>query len=278
MTVTTLYDGEIRREVTEDYIRNASLEDLQTSLEEAFLPTTHFNNPYTFTAVEIDGRHILIDAGTGDLLAPSIDDGARAMAAAGLDPNAVELVVLTHFHPDHVGGIADADGRPTFPNAVVLFPEVEYAFIHNDQAVSALPATMQDFAAAARAKLSAYGDALRLFADGEILAPGIRASASPGHTPGHMSVVLESEGEILIVVGDAITYPALFVPNPGWHVVFDADGPRAEATRRDLLRRAQTSCARVIGTHFPFPSIGRIFVRNGRFAYVPEQWTNALGG
>lgn len=274
--MTSLYDGEIRREVTEAYVRNATLEQTQAALADALLPTTYFNNPYTFCALEIDGRLILVDTGTGDLLAPSIDEGDRSMRAAGLERRDVDLLIITHRHPDHLGGLTDATGVPRFPNARVLFPEAEQQFIQNDAAVAGLPEMMRSFVAAARTKLAAYGDAVQLYADGAELAPGVTAHATPGHTPGHMAIVVESGAETLLLVGDAITYPALFVSNPGWHVIFDGDGPRAAQTRLDLLSRAASSGARVLGTHFPFPSIGRIALRGPAFAYVPERWSSLL--
>lgn len=272
--VTTLYDGELRREVTDGYVRNASLADLQDALTDALLPPTHFNNPYTFTAIETGGQRLLVDTGTGGSFVPTINDGPRAMAAAGIVPEEIDAVILTHFHPDHVGGLTDEHGQPRFPNAQILFPVDEFGLIQNDGFVANMPPMMRGFALAARERLTAYGDAVHLFNDGDVLAEGVRAFATPGHTQGHMAVIVDSDGETMIILGDAITYPALFVPNPGWHVVFDGDGPQAEATRIDLLRRASASGARLVGTHFPFPSIGRVARRDSGFQYVPERWSS----
>ena len=269
--VTTLFDGELRRPIDGDYVRNATIEQINAALAQADRPTDHFYNHYTFTAVNTGPQLVLIDTSTGDLFSAEIDQGARSMAAAGIDPARVDLVVLTHFHPDHVGGLTDADGTPVFPNADVLFPEADFALLE-DTAADRLPEMVQRFVGAARAKLGAYGDRLRLFGDGEPLAPGLTALATPGHTPGHMAVQIESEGDALLVLGDSVTYPPLFVANPGWHVVFDMDGPQAEASRRALLDRAAADRVRVIGYHFPFPSIGRVAAAGDGFRYVPELW------
>ncbi|MEM8665660.1 MAG: MBL fold metallo-hydrolase [Pseudomonadota bacterium] len=273
LAVTTLYDGEVRRPIDASYVRNAPLDEVRGALAGALLPTAHIDNPYTFTAVQAGDELVLIDTGTGDLLAPSIDDGDASMAAAGIDRSAVAKVILTHYHPDHVGGLALPDGTPAFPNATVYVPRGEHAFVHDASMTERLPQMMQDFAAAARQRLSLYGNRVRLFEDGEALASGVRALATPGHTPDHHAIVLEDGGERLIVVGDAVTYPALFVTNPGWHVIFDGDGPRAAQTRRALLSEAAQTGARLVGTHFPFPSIGRVTPQGEGFAYVPDRWT-----
>ena len=270
--VTMLFDGEIRRPIDENYVRNATLDQVQAALADALLPTDHFYNHYTFTAVNTGDRFILIDTGTGDLFAAEIDQGARSLAAAGIDPALVDMVVLTHFHPDHVGGLTDAAGVPLFPNAEIRFPEADFALIADDAAASRLPQMVQGFVGAARAKLDAYGDRLQLYRDGAVLAPGVTAVATPGHTPGHAVIHVESEGDQLLVLGDAVTYPPLFVANPGWHVVFDMDGPQAEASRRAILDRAAADAARVVGYHFPFPAIGRVAPAGDGFRYVPDLW------
>lgn len=273
ISVTTLYDGELRRPIDESYVRNAAIEDVRHALSHALLPATHIDNPYTFTAARTDGQLILIDTGTGDLLDPSIDEGERSLSGAGIDRAEVDMVILTHYHPDHVGGLTLPGGAPAFPNAEILFPRGEHAFIHDPAAVQNLPQIMQDFAEAARRRLAAYGDRVRLYEDGDVLAEGVTALSTPGHTPDHMAIRLESRGETLIVVGDAVTYPALFIANPDWHVVFDGDGIRAQETRTGLLSRAAETGSRFVGTHFPFPSIGRIVTRGRGFAYVPDRWT-----
>ncbi len=274
--ITTLFDGELRRPIDDTYIRNAPFADVQAALETALLPTGFIDNPYTFTAINTGSQLILVDTGTGDLFDPSIDQGVRSLAAAGIAPEDVDLVVLTHYHPDHVGGLTNPDGSPAFPNAEILFPEVEHQFLFDPARTDRLPQIMQTFADQARTKLSAYEGRLRLITDNEEIAPGITALASPGHTAGHIVLHVESEGEELLVLGDTVTYPALFVANPNWHVVFDADGPQAAETRIALLDRAVADGARIIGYHFPFPSIGRVAATGDGFAYVPERWSGIL--
>ena len=277
LVVTRLNDGVLPRpKPTEGFVRNASPQEVEAALRDAFLPTDTLPIPITFMAVQGGGRTILLDAGTGGGIVPTADQGGRNIAAAGIEPAAVNMVVISHFHPDHIGGLV-ADDRPLYPNAEILVPEAEWAFWMDDAAMSRAPEAMQGYFKLIRAIFGAYPEErIRRYAPGSDVAPGVRAMAAPGHTPGHSVFLITSGGRQLMVLSDTTNHPKLFVRNPGWHAVFDMDPTEAEATRRRLLDRVATDRVPVVGYHFPFPGIGHIQRRGQGYEFEMAQWSPAL--
>ncbi|MEM8818981.1 MAG: MBL fold metallo-hydrolase [Pseudomonadota bacterium] len=275
--LTTLLDGELRREIDEGLITNVPMEEVRATLEAELQPTGYYDNHFNFTAINTGDQLILIDVGTGGHFDPSIDQGAANMAAAGIDRADVDLIVHTHFHIDHVGGLIDMEGRPLFPNAQVFFPEIDYRLVTDTSAVSGMNPFMRRMADHAVRALGAYDGRLDLYGEGQQFAPGLSAIASHGHTPGHMSIHVESEGEELIVLGDSIGFPELFVANPGWQMAFDGDQVAAAETRMRLLDRIAADGARIVGYHFTFPGIGRASRQGDGYRFHPEKWRGEFG-
>ena len=278
MVVTRINDGQFARaKPTEGFVRNASPDEVAAALRDAFLPTEALTIPITFMAVQGSGRTVLLDTGTGGQLMQTAVFGGRNMAAAGIDPASVTTVVISHFHPDHIGGLAGPDGKARFPNAEILVPEAEWAFWMDDAAMSRAPEAMQGTFKTARARFGAYPqERIRRYAPDTEVAPGIRALAAAGHTPGHTAYTVSSGGKQLIVLSDTSNHPALFVRNPGWHAVFDMDPALAETNRRKLFERAAADRAPVVGYHFPFPGVGHIRQRDRGFEFEPAPWSAEL--
>ena len=109
-----------------------------------------------------------------------------------------------------------------------------------------------------------------------MLAPGIKAVFTPGHTPGHMVIEVSDGGDTLLLLGDSISLPYIFVRHPEWHQIFDMDQNLAEQQRWNILQRASDEKLRVVGAHFPFPAIGRILPAGDSFNYAPEQWSTSV--
>lgn len=276
--VTRINDGQFARpNPTEGFVRNAAPGDVAAVLRESYLPTDSLTIPITFMVVEGGGRTVLLDTGTGGQLMPTATFGARNLAAAGVDPARVDAVAISHFHPDHIGGLADAGGKATFPNAEILVPEAEWAFWMDDAAMSRAPEAMKGTFQIARARFGAYPqERIRRYGPDAELVPGLRSIAASGHTPGHTAYVLSSGNRQLLVLSDATNHPALFVRNPGWHAVFDMDPVEAEQSRRRLLDRAAADRVPVAGYHFPFPGVGHIRPRDGGYEFEPAPWSSTL--
>ncbi|WP_149536067.1 MBL fold metallo-hydrolase [Siccirubricoccus phaeus] len=271
LTVTTVFDGYNRRQV-QGLVRNAPLEEVQGVLAESFLPTATYDGPYTVTFVETRRQLIAFDAGTGGQMAPTAGLLAQNMAAAGLDPARVGLVVITHCHQDHIHGLTTREGEAVFPQAEVAVPDAEWAWWSDPGNESRSPEGQRvNFANVAR-RFAPYRSRLRRFAPGAELAPGLRAVAAPGHSPGHSLMQVEDDGQTLLLLADTTHRPELFARRPDLHSIFDFDPEAAAATRRRVLDQVATDRIRVIGYHFPFPAVGHI-ARDGQgYRYHPQEW------
>lgn len=275
--VTALTDGLARRPLNGDFVRNAPLEEVRGALRDAFISPDLL--PITFTALVVNtgGRLVLIDAGTGGRMAATAGQLGENLAAAGIDPRAVDTVVISHFHPDHIGGVRTQAGDLAFPNAEVSVPEAEWAYWTDESEARRAPSYMKKAFETVRDVLVPMAKELRRYRGEAELAPGLTAIPAAGHTPGHSAFRLSSGAEQLIVWSDTTNHPALFVRNPGWHAIFDMDAEAAETTRKRMLDMVATDRLLVAGYHFPFPAVGHIAQRGRHeYAFVPEMWNPAL--
>ena len=230
--VFSLHEGTIERAVTEGMVKNASLDDVKKALTAAGIGPDKIENPFTVTAIRTGGKVVLFDTGFGGNGPPTVGKLADNMKAAGLDPATVSTVVISHFHADHISGLwVKETNAQVFPNAEILMPEVEYKFWTDPALVEKVPEAFRNHVRRIQATFPTWKN-IRQYGDGAELAPGVRAIATPGHTVGHMSYLVASGGQQLFIQSDVTGIHQLFVRNPGWFSMFDADGPKAEATRR----------------------------------------------
>jgi glyoxylase-like metal-dependent hydrolase (beta-lactamase superfamily II) len=272
--VTTVNDGQFRRApVDQGFITNATPEEVRAQLTEQFLPTTHLDIPFTTTFVNTGSKLIAFDSGTGGQLAPTAGTLWTNMRAAGIDPAKVDMVVISHFHGDHILGLRTKDGTAVYPNAEVTVPEAEWKYWMDDGALARAPMAAQIGFQRARNVFTPFGKNVRRYGDGTEFAPGVRAIAAHGHTPGHTVFHVSSGNAQLMVLSDTTNHPGLFVRRPDWSAVFDMDGPMAAATRRRLLDRIVADRLRITGYHFPFPATGFIAKSGSGYQFVPSTWS-----
>jgi glyoxylase-like metal-dependent hydrolase (beta-lactamase superfamily II) len=270
LTVTVVTDGtNVRADATRGLVVNASPEQVAAAMQGAGIAGPAMRNPYNVTFVETPRGLIALDAGTGGF--PNTDTGTlhANMRAAGLDPARVVLVAHTHFHGDHIGGLLASDGSAVFPQAEVAVPDREWAFWTDAGEESRAAENRRPNFANVRRRFAPYQQRLSRFAPDAEVAPGIRAVASNGHSPGHNSFLLHDGNQQALVLGDAITSPVFFFANPEWYPVFDMDPPMAVETRKRLLDRAATERMPVIGYHFDMPATGRVERAGTGYRLVP---------
>jgi len=225
------------------------------------------------TLIDTGERVILVDAGAG----PDFQDTAgtieASLQAAGYGVEDINLVVITHGHPDHVWGILDDAGKaPRFPHAEYAINAAEWTFWADEALAERLPQAQKAMAHGARKNLTAVSARTRRLEPDAEVAPGVRLFAAPGHTPGHSGVLVESAGERLLVVGDALTHAYISFEQPGWHFAFDMDGEQAASSRARILALASGEDIRLVLYHAPFPGVGRVARLGTVFRFIPENW------
>jgi glyoxylase-like metal-dependent hydrolase (beta-lactamase superfamily II) len=210
------------------------------------------------------GKLILSDAGTGQALQPvqkNLGKLPENLRAVGVDPSAIDIVMLTHLHSDHSMGLVDEAGRKVFPNAELIIHEVEAAFWLDRALQPGDNERITRNSNAQRVVPAPYRDRIRRIKDGEVL-PGITAMMRPGHTPGHTNWLIESGGERLLIWGDIVHLAAVQLARPEARLIYDVDTDLAAATRATVLDWAERERLIVAGAHLGFLGFGRV-LRNG---------------
>jgi glyoxylase-like metal-dependent hydrolase (beta-lactamase superfamily II) len=241
------------------------------------MPTESIRIPFTVTFLDTGSRLVVFDSGNG-ALPPTATQGKmiQNMAAAGIDPAKVDLVVMSHFHGDHVNGLLNGAGAAAFPNAEVVVPAAEWAWWSDSGNETRSPEGQRgNFANSAR-RFAPYQGKIRQVAAGAEVIPGIRAVAAHGHTPGHTCYLIADGNAQAMFIADTSNRPELLARRPDFHAIFDFDAQMAEAARRKIYDQAAADRIRVTGYHFPFPANGYFAKEGSGYRFVPADWSGSL--
>jgi glyoxylase-like metal-dependent hydrolase (beta-lactamase superfamily II) len=269
--VTVLNDGLF---AVEAKLFTGSAEGAAKLLESSFLPRDVIPTAVNEWLVNTGDKLILVDTGTSNLFGPALGRMAKNLAAGGVDPAAVDMVILTHLHPDHAAGLLTTDKKIAFANATVHVSEAEYAFWTSGEIYAKAPDDLKGFFDIARNSIKPYVDAGKVerFRDRTEFAPGIVASAAPGHTLGHTMIRLSSGPSQLLLWGDIVHNAALQFPEPDRAISFDTDQAMAIASRKRVLDMTATDKLLIAGSHLPFPGLGHVAKTSTGYAYLPVEW------
>ena len=270
--LTALYDGVWYVPIDEKFVRNASSAEVNDALAAAFLPPKILPISFTALLVNTGEKLVLIDTGTAGQIADTAGSLLDNFKAAGIDPKAVDTILISHFHPDHIDGIKTKDGARIFPNAEVLVPEPEWDFWMDDANMSKAEGTVKRYFLNARRIFKDIAKDVRRFKPGDEVAPGIVSVAAYGHTPGHTAFAIHSGNQSMLAMSDTVRNPYLFARHPEWQPAFDMDGPQAVETRRRMLDRVAADRTLIEAYHFPFPACGHIAKTASGYEFVPTEW------
>lgn len=253
----------------ETFGTNQSAETVGALLQENFLPADGFVNSFAPVVINTGNEVILFDTGMGP--------GGRAqgtgrliegLTAGGYTPEDVSIVVLTHLHGDHIGGLMEESG-PAFPNARYVTGQAEYDFWTDT--------TREGTAAenghkAVLEKVKPLADKMTFIGDGDDVVSGITGMAAFGHTPGHMIYNVESDGRRLVLVADTANHYVLSLQRPDWEVRFDMDKAMAAETRKKVFDMIAADKVAFLGYHMPFPSVGYAEKLETGYRFVPKTY------
>jgi len=256
-----------------DFFINANEEDLNPSLNKYQVTADNIPSPFIAVLIQQGDKKILIDTGVGFSEKPVIVRGNsilfkgrlhQLLEQENIKKEDITDVIITHFHPDHIGGIFSDDEKLNFPNARFHMHEDEWSYWHSSQSDNQ-PGQFKYFIEKNITKLKGLNLQL-IKSDSVDLLPGITAVKADGHTPGQIALIIHSEKEHLLYISDAFLHP-LHIERLEWQTNYDLDHEKAKQSRVKLLELAYKEDMLVNAFHFDFPGLGRIDKHNNNWIW-----------
>ena len=236
------------------FVENAEEAEIEKALVEHGDSFSCIVSPYTCLLVETQGKRVLLDTG-GGALGPNTGKLQESLRVAGLEPGDIDIVAFSHAHPDHLGGNTNAEGEVVFSNARHVIARKEWEHWASEDVLTSVPEIFSD---SIRKDMLPLADRIELVDDDCEVAPGIRMLPTPGHTIGHVAVVVSDGPDELLFIADAAIHP-VHLEHPDWRPHFEYDPEQALASKRMLFDRAADKGSLVHAFHFkPFPCLGHV--------------------
>jgi glyoxylase-like metal-dependent hydrolase (beta-lactamase superfamily II) len=272
--ITVVSDGPMPLKPPSSGFSDAPLDEVDALLTENFLPTDQLLLGMNALVINTGKHVVLVDTGMGEsmgelshMFGPSTCHLLSNLAAAGFRPEDIDVVAITHAHPDHCWGLVDESGNRVFPNAQVAIAqeELDYWFDTNNRSVSYFAEVSVD---GAIKNLTPYLDFLIIVPDGGEVVPGIKALLCAGHSPGHNGYVISSGNDVMVTTGDLAHHYILAMKHPEWHISYDTDSDMAVQSRRRIFDMLADQKLLTHGYHFPWPGLGHVVKEGNGYCWV----------
>ena len=279
---TSINDGARSFPLPDTFVKNVPKEEVLAAAEAAYLPKGMVTVPFNPQLINTGSKLVLIDCGNGiasyEPTKGAVGRTLQNLAAAGVDPKSIDVVLISHLHPDHTNGIRAADGSMAFPNAEIMVPAKDWDFWMSDENAAKAQSSemMKNYFANVKKIYTGIESKVTKYDWGKEVAPGITSIAAPGHTPGHTAFAVASGGSKVLIQSDVTNIPEFFLRNPDWHVAYDTDPDMAQETRHKFYDMAAAEKAMVVGFHFTFPSIGHVEKDGAKYRLVPVAWNPVI--
>lgn len=251
--------AEVQQRLAEDYLESP----LETSLN-GFL-------------VDTGDKLVLVDTGAGSMFGPTLGKLPENLQAAGYQTDDIDVILITHMHPDHVGGLVQ-QGERLYPNAKVYVHTDDASFWLDEAHLEAAPEGQKDFFRGAMTALKPYQESgqLSTFTGVTEILPGVVAHPTVGHTPGHSGYHVTSAEQTMVFWGDVIHVPAIQFADPGVTIDFDTDSAVAEKVRKGVFSSVASEGYWAAGAHVSFPGIGHLATQDKGYRWIPANYTTQL--
>jgi len=268
--ITNLLEGHVARNDLHPFVaKNAAAHEVEALAAHYKLPYPALEHGFVCTLIQTPESLIVFDPGFGENAPmPSAGFFNQALISAGYSIDDIDIVVISHSHPDHIGNLMTS-GKPTFPNAQVVYGRTEFDYWRRGENISDMRKPTKALFEKVALPLI---DSIRFIEPNDTIAPGITAVKAFGHSAGHMAFHIERDGLQLMMLNDAVAHYVASFSRPEWEFSMDDDPTLAAVTRRRLLDRVATDNIPIIGFHLPFPAIGFVEATKGAFEFRPATY------
>ncbi|MEP1209531.1 MAG: MBL fold metallo-hydrolase [Rhizobiaceae bacterium] len=268
--ITNILEGYFHRNDLHPFVAtNAAASQVEALAADYQLPFPALEHNFVPSIIQTPDQLIVIDPGFGPAApAPSTGWFMKGLEQAGYDAADVDIVLISHCHPDHIGNIAK-DGSPIFPNAQIVIGRAEFEFWKRGEDISEM---RQPTLALFQKVLLPLEGQLKMIEPGDEIVAGLLAVDASGHSAGHLVFQLTSNGKSLLFLNDATPHYVASFANPDWHFAMDDAPEKAAISRRHILDMAVKENLPVIGFHLPFPSLGYVEKKGDGFEFRPATY------